>query len=82
MLSLYQSSACTPVINSNQVYEPTYIIGFLDTEASYTELLDQTVAIIIAVSTDIDGGLSGLKIGQKITFKDARDERPHTMTVL
>ena len=23
-----------------------------------------------------------MKIGQKITFKDARDERPHTMTVL
>ncbi|MGC2574117.1 MAG: hypothetical protein WA364_21595 [Candidatus Nitrosopolaris sp.] len=46
-----------------------FLEGFLDTEASYTELLDQTVghsSFIIAVSTDIDGGLSGLKIGQNL----------------
>ncbi|MGA9154938.1 MAG: pyruvate kinase [Candidatus Nitrosopolaris sp.] len=89
-MPLDQSPTSTPILNSNLVYvicvyEPTYIMGFLDTEASYTELVDQIVgrsSFVIAVSTDIDGGLWGLKIGQKITFKDARDERPHTMTVL
>jgi len=62
-----------------------FLEGFLDTEASYTELVDQTTgrsSFVIAVSTNIDGGLGGLKIGQKITFNDARDEHPHTMTVL
>jgi pyruvate kinase len=62
-----------------------FLEGFLDTEASYTELVDQTVgrsSFVIAVSTDNDGGLWGLEIGQRITFNDARDERPHTMTVL
>jgi pyruvate kinase len=62
-----------------------FVEGFLDTEASYTELVNQIEgrsSFVVAISADIDGGLDGLKIGQKITFKDARDERPHTMTVL
>ncbi len=61
-----------------------FVEGFLDTETSYTELVNQTVGpcFVIAISAGNDGGLYGLKIGQKITFKDARDERQHTITIL
>jgi len=59
--------------------------GFLDSEASHTELLNPAGAqpvFVIAISRIDYGGLGSLNIGQKITFKDARDERISTITVL
>jgi pyruvate kinase len=60
--------------------------GYLDTEASQTEVLltvdGSPSNFVIAISKTNYGGLGSLKIGQKIIFKDARDERSHTITVL
>jgi pyruvate kinase len=60
--------------------------GFLDSEASETEVfnLERTTlsTFVIAISKINYGGLGGLKIGQRITFKDARDGRPRILTVL
>ena len=59
--------------------------GFLDSEASHTQLFDPGGAqpvFVIAISKIDYGGLGSLDIGQKITFKDARDERISTITVL
>jgi len=59
--------------------------GFLDSEASHTELFDPGGAqpvFVIAISKIDYGGLGSLDIGQKITFKDARDERITTITIL
>jgi pyruvate kinase len=62
-----------------------FVEGFLDTDASYTELIDQLTGpstFVIAVSTGNDCGLGSLHKDQKITFKDARGERQRTITVL
>jgi pyruvate kinase len=62
-----------------------FIEGFLDTEASYTELVDQLTGpstFVIAISTGNDRELGSLRKDQKITFKDARDEHQRTITVL
>jgi pyruvate kinase len=65
-----------------------FVEGFLDSEASHTELLVNlegapSSSFVIAISKIHQGGLGSLKIGQKITFRDARDdERLRTMTVL
>jgi pyruvate kinase len=62
-----------------------FIEGFLDSEASETEVLNLEGApssFVIAISRTNYGGLGSLKVGQKITFKDARDERPRNITVL
>ncbi|MGA7368032.1 MAG: pyruvate kinase [Nitrososphaeraceae archaeon] len=60
--------------------------GFLDSEARATEVLNLEGAppssFVIAISKINYGGLGGLRIGQKITFKDARDGRPRNLTVL
>ena len=60
--------------------------GFLDGEARETEVLNLERAtssnFIIAISKINYGGLGSLRIGQKITFKDARDGRPRNLTVL
>jgi pyruvate kinase len=59
--------------------------GFLDSEAGHTELVDPggtQPVFVIAISKIHYGGLGSLNIGQKITFKDARDERVCTITVL
>lgn len=60
--------------------------GFLDSEASETEVLNleraTSSSFVIAISKINYGGLGGLRIGQKITFKDARDGRPRNLTVL
>jgi pyruvate kinase len=60
--------------------------GFLDGEAIETEVLNlegaTSSSFVIAVSKINYGGLGSLKIGQKITFKDARDGRPRKLTVL
>jgi pyruvate kinase len=63
-----------------------FVEGFLDSEASVTEVLGLEGALplsfVIAVSKTNYGGLGSLKVGQKITFKDARDERLRNITVL
>jgi pyruvate kinase len=62
-----------------------FVEGFLDTEASYTELVNQVKepsTFVIAISTGNDRGLGSLQKDQKITFKDARDDRQRTITVL
>ncbi len=62
-----------------------FVEGFLDTEASYTELVNQVKepsTFVIAISTGNDPGLGSLQKDQKITFKDARDDRQRTITVL
>ena len=54
-----------------------FVEGFLDTEASYTELVNQLTGpstFVIAISTCNDRGLDTLQKNQKITFKDSRDE--------
>jgi pyruvate kinase len=59
--------------------------GFLDSEANHTELVNvggEQSNFVIAISKIHYGGLGSLNIGQKITFKDARDERICTITVL
>jgi pyruvate kinase len=60
--------------------------GFLDCEARETEVLNlergTSSSFVIAVSKINYGGLGSLRIGQKITFKDARDGRPRNLTVL
>jgi pyruvate kinase len=59
--------------------------GFLDSEANQTELVnieDAQSSFVIAISKIHYGGLGSLSIGQKITFRDARDERICTFTVL
>ncbi|MGH9975365.1 MAG: hypothetical protein ACRD8Z_05950, partial [Nitrososphaeraceae archaeon] len=60
--------------------------GFLDGEARETEVLNleraTSSSFVIAISKINYGGLGSLKIGQKITFKDARDGRPRKLTVL
>jgi len=62
-----------------------FVEGFLDNEASQTELVNLEGApptFIIAISKSHYGGLGSLKIGQKISFKDSRDERLRIITVL
>jgi pyruvate kinase len=62
-----------------------FVEGFLDTEASYTEPVNQLTGpstFVIAISTSNDRGLEGLQKDQKITFKDARDEHKRTITVV
>ncbi|MDQ6668510.1 MAG: pyruvate kinase, partial [Thermoproteota archaeon] len=64
-----------------------FVEGFLDSEASYTELVGQVTGLspstfVIAISTGDDRGLGGLQKDQKITFKDARDEHQRAITVL
>jgi len=60
--------------------------GVLDSEANQTELVNlegtPSGSFVIAISKIDYGGLGSLKIGQKITFRDARDERLCTITVL
>jgi pyruvate kinase len=60
--------------------------GVLDSEANQTELVNlegtPPGSFVIAISKIDYGGLGSLKIGQKITFRDARDERLCTITVL
>jgi pyruvate kinase len=59
--------------------------GFLDSEANQTELVnigEAQSSFVIAISKIHYGGLGSLSIGQKITFRDARDERICTITVL
>jgi pyruvate kinase len=60
--------------------------GFLDSEARETEVLNldraTSSSFVIAISKIKYGGLGSLRIGQKITFKDARDGRPRNLTVL
>lgn len=60
--------------------------GLLDSEANQTELLNleraQLSSFVIAISKIDCGGLASLKLGQKITFRDARDERLSIITVL
>ncbi|MGA9845093.1 MAG: pyruvate kinase, partial [Nitrososphaeraceae archaeon] len=62
-----------------------FVEGFLDSEASQTELISlegTPSSFVVAISKIEDGGLGSLKIGQKISFKDARDDRLRTFTVL
>ncbi|MGB7954144.1 MAG: pyruvate kinase, partial [Candidatus Nitrosopolaris sp.] len=62
-----------------------FIEGFLDTEASYTELVNQLTGpstFVIAISPGNDRELGSLQKDQKITFKDAHDEHQRTFTVL
>jgi pyruvate kinase len=62
-----------------------FVEGFLDTEASYTEPVNQVTepsTFVIAISTGNDRGLGSLQKDQKITFKDARNDRQRTITVL
>jgi pyruvate kinase len=62
-----------------------FVEGFLDSEASITEVSNLEGApssFVIAISRTNYGGLGSLKVGQKIMFKDARDERPRNITVL
>jgi pyruvate kinase len=61
--------------------------GVLDSEANQTQLMNlegmpSSAGFVIAISKIDYGGLGSLKIGQKITFRDARDERLCTITVL
>lgn len=59
--------------------------GILDSEASVTKIVSTEGAptsFVIAITTADYGGLGSLQIGQKIVFRDARDERLRTMTVL
>ena len=59
--------------------------GILDSEASITKMVTMEGApttFVIAVTKVDYGGLGSLQIGQKIIFRDARDERLRTMTVL
>jgi pyruvate kinase len=59
--------------------------GILDSEASVTRIVSTEGAptsFVIAVTKVEYGGLGSLQIGQKIIFRDARDERLRTMTVL
>ncbi|PWU81578.1 MAG: hypothetical protein DLM72_06220 [Candidatus Nitrosopolaris wilkensis] len=64
-----------------------FVEGFLDSEASYTELVDQVTGLspstfVIAISTGDGRGLGSLQKDQKITFKDAHDEHQRAITVL
>lgn len=62
-----------------------FVEGFLDSEADVTKLISMEGAassFVIAISKIDYGGLGSLQIGQKITFKDARDQRLRNMTVL
>lgn len=62
-----------------------FVEGFLDSEARHTEAMSLdggSPSFVIAISKTDYGGLGSLKIGQRIIFKDARDERPRTFTVL
>ena len=61
--------------------------GILDSEANQTGLISlegtgSGSTFVIAISKIDYGGLGSLKIGQKISFRDARDERLCTLTVL
>jgi pyruvate kinase len=61
--------------------------GILDSEANQTGLVSlegtrSGSSFVIAISKIDYGGLGSLKIGQKISFRDARDERLCTLTVL
>jgi pyruvate kinase len=61
--------------------------GVLDSEANQTGLvkLEGTPSgsfFVIAISKIDYGGLGSLKMGQKISFRDARDQRLCTLTVL
>jgi pyruvate kinase len=62
-----------------------FVEGFLDSEAEHSELMSvegAPVSFVIALSGSHSGGLGSLKIGQKITFRDCRDERLRKITVL
>ncbi|MGA7897399.1 MAG: pyruvate kinase [Nitrososphaeraceae archaeon] len=62
-----------------------FVEGFLDSEANITKPIsieDAPSSFVIAISKIDYGGLGSLQIGQKITFRDARDERLRIMTVL
>jgi pyruvate kinase len=62
-----------------------FVEGLLDSEASQTEVMSlegTSASFVIAISKIHYGGLGSLKVGQKITFKDARDERLRNITVL
>lgn len=59
--------------------------GILDSEASVTRMVSTegaAMSFVIAITRVEHGGLGSLQIGQKIIFRDARDERLRTMTVL
>jgi pyruvate kinase len=59
--------------------------GILDSEASVTKMVTPEGApptFVIAITKVDYGGLGSLQIGRKIIFRDARDERLRTMTVL
>jgi pyruvate kinase len=58
-----------------------FLEGLLDSEASQTEV-SKSSSFVIAISKIHYGRLGSLKVGQKLTFKDAWDERPRTITVL
>lgn len=62
-----------------------FVEGFLDSEARESELISSEGTpsrFVIAISKIDYGGLGRLNVGQKITFRDARDERLRTFTVL
>ena len=62
-----------------------FVEGFLDSEAKQSELISvegAQVSFVIALSGSDGGMLGSLKIGQKITFRDSRDERRRRITVL
>lgn len=62
-----------------------FVEGLLDSEASQTEVMSlegASSSFVIAISKIHYGGFGSLKAGQKITFKDARDGRLRTITVL
>lgn len=62
-----------------------FVEGFLDSEAKQCELIsveEAPVSFVVALSRSEGGVLGTLKIGQKITFRDSRDERLRRITVL
>jgi pyruvate kinase len=59
--------------------------GILDSEANVTRIVStegEPTSFVIAVTKVDYGGLGSLQIGQKIMFRDARDERLRALTVL
>lgn len=66
----------------------SFVEGFLDSEANNTELINlegaspSSFVIAISKSFGSSGELGSLKIGQKLNFRDASDERLQTLTVL
>ncbi|MGC1929779.1 MAG: pyruvate kinase [Candidatus Nitrosopolaris sp.] len=73
------------VLKDIHVRPVRFVEGLLDGEASQTEVVSlegASSSFVIAISKIHYGGLESLKVGQKITFKDAQDERLRTITVL